>query len=142
MDDYEEALAKVLRKLRSGDRFEAEVQKLLNPYSAETSERVMSFLLQHRLLNDQRAAENLATRRSKVGGERLRQELESRGATAEAIEKAMPTEMEQKYRIDSLLHSRFATTGDRSKAARWLASRGFDEDSIRSAVEGYFGEDS
>jgi SOS response regulatory protein OraA/RecX len=142
MDEYEAALAKVLRKLRAGDRFEAEIRELLTPYSPETAERVMGFVKQHRLLSDERTAENLATRRSKVGGDRLRQELESRGASTEVIEKAMPSEVEQKYRIDSLLHSRFSATGDRAKAARWLASRGFDEDAVRSAVESYFGDDS
>lgn len=88
-------------------------------------------------LNDQRAAESLLRQRAgRLGGMRLRQELQRRGISEE-ISNALLTEVAgtEQERAFALWQKKFgtlpATANERARQMRFLASRGFGSDTIR-----------
>lgn len=88
-------------------------------------------------LNDQRAAESLLRQRAgRLGGMRLRQELQRRGISEE-ISNALLTEAAgtEQERAFALWQKKFgtlpATANERARQMRFLASRGFGSDTIR-----------
>jgi SOS response regulatory protein OraA/RecX len=137
-DAYEDALALVLKKLRAADRFESEVRGWLADYPNDVSERVVAFLHEHRMLNDQRAARAVADKNAHKGRLALEHELQRRGVAAETIEAVLPDDEVERARVRELLTKRFAQDDDPRKAARFLLSRGFQEDTVRESVERYF----
>ena len=137
-DDYQEALALVLRKLRAADRFESEVRGWLAPYSAEIQDRVVAFLHEHRMLNDFRAAQALVDKNRHKGRLAIEHELQRRGAPGEAIQAVLPGEDAEKARLRDVLQKRFTPDDDPRKAARFLIARGFHEETVRESVERYF----
>ncbi len=142
-DDFNTALALALRKLGQSDRFESEIRTLLKAYDPGTVEEVVTHLKEKRLLNDNKTIQNLNERntgRRAVGKEKLRAQLERRGAPEESIDAALASSEEgEPERMDEVLRSRFKPTDSRAKAARFLFSRGFPEESIESALERFFG---
>ena len=88
-------------------------------------------------LNDQRAAESLLRQRAgRLGGMRLRQELQRKGISEE-ISNALLTEAAgtEQERAFALWQKKFgtlpATANERARQMRFLASRGFGSDTIR-----------
>lgn len=143
-DEFEAALATALRRLEASDRFESEVRRALSRHRAETVEQVLDYLRRNRLLNDERTAQNLLDLnqgRRAVGAEGLRATLERRGAPDEIVEEAVAASAsDDPQRARELLLTKFASRDPKemAKAGRFLYSRGFEEDLIRTALEEHF----
>ena len=110
--------------------------------SPEEVEQALAQLEAKGLVNDARVVETLVNRRSgKLGASRLRQELQAKGVSAEMVAETMAglkgTEL---ARAQAVWQKKFgqlaATSADRNKQARFLASRGFSGDVVRQVVAG------
>ena len=110
--------------------------------SPEEVEQALAQLEAKGLVNDARVVETLVNRRSgKLGASRLRQELEANGVSAEMVAETMAglkgTEL---ARAQAVWQKKFgqlaATSAERNKQARFLASRGFSGDVVRQVVAG------
>ena len=110
--------------------------------SPEEVEQALAQLEAKGLVDDARVVENLVNRRSgKLGATRLRQELQAKGVSAELVAETMAglkgTEM---ARAQAVWQKKFgqlaATSAERNKQARFLASRGFSGDVVRQVVAG------
>ena len=110
--------------------------------SPEEVEQALAQLEAKGLVNDARVVETLVNRRSgKLGASRLRQELEAKGVSAEMVAETMAglkgTEL---ARAQAVWQKKFgqlaATSAERNKQARFLASRGFSGDVVRQVVAG------
>jgi len=135
---YEAALAAALRKLKSRDRFEAEIRSALGSFDADVAEHTIETLKAKRLLDDVRTARNyVAAHGGSKGAERIRQELLARGAAETVIEAAL-VDQEEGEALNALLRKRFKPQDDPGKAGRYLISRGFEEEAVRDALRGYF----
>lgn len=137
-----EALEKALRKLKTGDRFETEIRAALGEYDVAVVDRVVATLKEKRILNDRRTAEEAVARASRgkpIGRERLRQSLLARGAAEEVVSEALEGYADEAELARQALAGRFGADDSPGKAGRYLISRGFDEDTVRSALESFFG---
>ena len=110
--------------------------------SPEEVEQALAQLEAKGLVNDARVVETLVNRRSgKLGATRLRQELQAKGVSAEMVAETMAglkgTEL---ARAQAVWQKKFgqlaATSAERNKQARFLASRGFSGDVVRQVVAG------
>ena len=110
--------------------------------SPEEVEQALAQLEAKGLVNDARVVETLVNRRSgKLGASRLRQELQAKGVSAELVAETMTglkgTEL---ARAQAVWQKKFgqlaATSAERNKQARFLASRGFSGDVVRQVVAG------
>lgn len=144
-DEYEAALTAALRRLQASDRYESEVRRALSKYPSRTVDRVVAYLQENRLLDDERTTQMVVEfneGRRAIGVERLRATLEQRGAPDELIENAVAaTAQGDAERADLLLTTKFPTpvVQDRAKAGRFLYGRGFTEETIEDALERHFG---
>ena len=139
---YREALELALKKIGSKDRFESEVQAFLSDFPNDTSERVIAFLKDRRIINDTRTIQTLLERYSgkrSIGIEKLRAELLERGAPEETVEAVLVQFAEgESQRMLDALSAKFKPSDSRAKAGRFLFSRGFSEDEIESALDRFF----
>lgn len=142
-----DALAEALKRLESSERTEAELRAaLLRRHSLEETDAALAWLKSRDMLSETRAAESLVRPRTSgrraEGNAKLRQRLASRGATPEAIEKALADAPEEERRMEEALAAKFS--GDdptaRARAGRFLLSRGFAEDSVEGALDRFFGD--
>ena len=110
--------------------------------SPEEVEQALAQLEAKGLVDDARVVETLVNRRSgKLGASRLRQELQAKGVCAEMVAETMAglkgTEL---ARAQAVWQKKFgqlaATSAERNKQARFLASRGFSGDVVRQVVAG------
>ena len=110
--------------------------------SPEEVEQALAQLEAKGLVDDARVVETLVNRRSgKLGASRLRQELQAKGVSAELVAETMAglkgTEL---ARAQAVWQKKFgqlaATSAERNKQARFLASRGFAGDVVRQVVAG------
>ena len=110
--------------------------------SPEEVEHALAQLEAKGLVDDARVVETLVNRRSgKLGASRLRQELQAKGVSAELVAETMAglkgTEL---ARAQAVWQKKFgqlaATSAERNKQARFLASRGFSGDVVRQVVAG------
>ena len=110
--------------------------------SPEEVEQALAQLEAKGLVGDARVVETLVNRRSgKLGASRLRQELQAKGVSAELVAETMAglkgTEL---ARAQAVWQKKFgqlaATSAERNKQARFLASRGFSGDVVRQVVAG------
>jgi len=110
--------------------------------SPEEVEQALAQLEAKGLVDDARVVETLVNRRSgKLGASRLRQELQAKGVSAEMVAETMAglkgTEL---ARAQAVWQKKFgqlaATSAERNKQARFLASRGFSGDVVRQVVAG------
>ena len=110
--------------------------------SPEEIEQALAQLEAKGLVDDARVVETLVNRRSgKLGASRLRQELQAKGVSAEMVAETMAglkgTEL---ARAQAVWQKKFgqlaATSAERNKQARFLASRGFSGDVVRQVVAG------
>ena len=94
------------------------------------------------LVSDARVAESLVNRRaSKLGGMRLRQELQAKGLSpalvAQTMEGLKNTELSRALAVWQKKFGHVATdTATRNRQARFLATRGFSGDVVRQVVAG------
>jgi regulatory protein len=94
------------------------------------------------LVDDTRVAETLVNRRAgKLGGMRLRQELQAKGVSAEVVADTMASlkdsELARALAVWQKKYGRVATDATtRQRQARFLATRGFSGDVVRRIVAG------
>jgi len=146
-DEFKKGLKLALAKLKSGDRFQKEIEDALlgAGISVPTTQDVVSYLLERRFVDDRRTTINAVERRSgrrAIGREKLRAELLRRGAPENLIDEALAAnpETEEPESALALLRTKYrGDAAERMRAGRFLASRGFEEDAIESALERFFG---
>jgi regulatory protein len=102
-------------------------------------------LRERNFLNDERAAKALLERRSgkrAIGRAKMRAELEAKGVAEELIETLLEGRRDSEESANALeaLRSRRWLKSDRVKAARFLWSRGFEEEGIEAALDAFFGQ--
>jgi SOS response regulatory protein OraA/RecX len=145
-DNYSSAMEIALRKLGASDRFEEEIRRALSGFSSSVVDLVVARLRERGLINEERAAQSLAERnagRRAVGVERLREKLERRGAQSASAERVLgKAAADESARATSVVESKYPDRAPehRIRAARLLASRGFAEEAIESALIAVFGE--
>ena len=110
--------------------------------SPEEVEQALAQLEAKGLVDDARVVETLVNRRSgKLGASRLRQELQAKGVSAELVAETMAGLKDTELaRAQAVWQKKFgqlaATSAERNKQARFLASRGFSGDVVRQVVAG------
>lgn len=141
---YEKALLVALRSLRQADRLRAEVERALldKGFTAATVEAVLNRLETWRFLDDRRTVDERVTqlRRRHHGRARIAAALLERGAPEDAVLRELAA-LDDETEVESalgLLARRHDDTP--ARAGRYLAGRGFDEDTIRAALERRFPE--
>lgn len=141
-----EALGLAMKRLASRDLHSGEVAGLLRgrEYSELEIGEVLSFLKRHKLLNDEKAIENLIASRSgrrSIGKGKIRAELLKRGVPDDDIEATLGqrTDDEELDAMTAALRSRRWPSDGRLRAARFLIGRGFDPELVERAVESFFG---
>ena len=110
--------------------------------SPEEVEHALAQLEAKGLVDDARVVETLVNRRSgKLGASRLRQELQAKGVSPELVAETMASlKGSELARAQAVWQKKFgqlaATSAERNKQARFLASRGFSGDVVRQVVAG------
>ena len=118
------------------ERLEAEGQ------SPEALALALDQLQARGLVDDARVAETLVNRRSgKLGGMRMRQELQAKGLSPEVVAETMAelknTELARAQAIWAKKFGQLAKdAANRNRQARFLATRGFSGDVVRQVVSG------
>jgi SOS response regulatory protein OraA/RecX len=140
---YRAALDVALKKIKTKDRFEAEVRLFLAEFPTTVSDRAISFLKDRRIIDDTKTTSSLIERYSgkrAIGLEKLRAELQERGAPEETINAVLgELLLEERQRMNDALTAKFSPeSGSRAKAARFLYSRGFSEEEIEGALDRFF----
>jgi regulatory protein len=99
------------------------------------------------LVDDARVVETLVNRRAgKLGGMRLRQELQAKGVSPDLVAQAMTdlkgSELTRARAVWQKKFGQLASSGaERNKQARFLASRGFSGEVVRQVVSGLVDDD-
>ena len=131
----------VLRLQARGDHSEAEVRRQLEQrgFSAMEVEAAIEWGRDNAALSDPRTAERTIEKSvgKKRGALRVQADLERRGLDAEFSTDAQ-AELERARAALTTRRSQFAD--DPLKAAAWLSRQGYDEDTVRRAVEALIGE--
>lgn len=135
---------RALRLLAGREHSRAELEKKLAPHEQEPGEvqRALDELQAKGFISEQRVVESVIHRRSaRLGAGRVKQELQAKGVSAEAVAEAVDrlrgTETE---RAREVWRKKFgepaADAAGRAKQMRFLASRGFSAEAIRRVVRG------
>ena len=134
-----------MKRLAKRDRLSWELRRELleKGFSEPEIEDVLSFLGKHRLLDDEKTVQNLVERHSgkrSIGKGRIRADLIRRGMPEELAEAACSGSSgeDEADAMRQALASKKWPQGDRARAARFLISRGFEEESIESALDRFF----
>ena len=140
---------RALRLLGAREYSRAELERKLAPFEDEPGSlaRALDELQVKGFINEQRVLESVLHRRSsKLGVQRIRQELHSKGldpaAVLVAVEQLRASEVE---RAREVWRKKFgeppADTTERARHMRFLASRGFGGYAIRKVVSGCLGDE-
>ncbi len=140
---------RALRLLSSREHSRAELQRKLAPHEETPGElaAVLDKLAAKDLQSDERAIDSLVYRRSaKLGTQRLRQEMQSKGmdpyAVAQAVALLRTSEQSRAFEVwRKKFGSPAATPAERAKQVRFLAGRGFSGEAIARVVSGAFDVD-
>ncbi|MFC3682044.1 recombination regulator RecX [Hydrogenophaga luteola] len=135
---------RALRLLAGREHSRAELEKKLASHEQEPGElqRALDELQAKGFISEQRVVESLIHRRSaRLGAGRVKQELQAKGISAEAVTEAVDrlrrTETE---RAREVWRKKFGETAadpaGRARQMRFLASRGFSAEAIRRVVRG------
>lgn len=135
---------RALRLLSTREHSRAELQRKLRPFEqvAGTLAPVLDELQAKGFISEQRALESIVHRRSaKFGASRIRQELQAKGLEPEAVAQAVDQLRQSDLsRAREVWRKKFGTlpldAAERAKHMRFLASRGFDGDTIRRVMSG------
>ena len=141
---------RALRCLAAREHSRAELQRKLAPYEEEPGQidRVLDELQAKGFISEARVAASLLHRRSaRLGDQRIRQELQSKGldadTVAQALEQLRGTEHE---RAQAVWQRKFGAPAqdakERARQMRFLLSRGFSADVVRRVVQGGAGPDA
>jgi regulatory protein len=140
-DSQAELKARALRHLVRREHSRAELARKLAPHaeSDEALNAVLDLLLSRKQLSDERFAEERARSLSrKYGSAKIRQDLKARGISDDISARVSsgPDELE---RAKAILQRKYrepaATREEHAKRARFLQSRGFSYDVIRSVLK-------
>ena len=140
---------RALRLLSSREHSRAELQRKLAPHEETPGElaAVLDKLAAKDLQSDQRAVDSLEHRRSaKLGTQRLRQEMQSKGMDPQAVAQAVALlRTSEQARALEVWRKKFgspaSTPAERAKQVRFLAGRGFSGEAIARVVSGAFDAD-
>ena len=135
---------RALRLLSGREHSRAELERKLAPFEEEPGQlaEVLDKLQAKDFINEGRVIESVLYRRStKLGTQRIKQELQAKGlepeAVAQAVSRLRSTELE---RARDVWRKKFGTqpvdAAERGKQMRFLASRGFGGDTIHRVVSG------
>ena len=130
-----------LRLLVKSDRFEAGLrQQLVAKGHSETNiDSVLEELKDKRFIDDSRVTGDAVShklREGKHGRIRIQAELEKLGADPAILEEWLNAAEETEFeRAKGLAAQRIEKGDSPGKVARFLASRGFDEETVRSVLE-------
>jgi len=138
-DTAAELRARALRLLARREHSRLELARKLEPHaqSAEALEALLGSLVSRNLLSEERYAETRAHQLArKYGAARIRYDLKSKGVADDLIDRlSSEGELERarvilqrKYRVPA------ATREERARRARFLQSRGFSYDTIRTLL--------
>ncbi|HEY2338128.1 MAG TPA: recombination regulator RecX [Burkholderiales bacterium] len=139
-DTPAELKARALRYLVRREHSRAELERKLAPHagSPEALNAVVDLLLSKKQLSDERFAEERARSLSrKYGAAKIRQDLKERGVAEEIVERVSADgDLERARVILSRKYRQPATARDElAKRARFLQSRGFSYEVIRSVLK-------
>jgi len=140
---------RALRLLSGREHSRAELQRKLAPHEETPGElaAVLDKLAAKDLQSDQRAVDSLVYRRSaKLGTQRLRQEMQSKGMDPQAVAQAVDVlRTSEQARAHEVWRKKFgspaSTPAERAKQVRFLAGRGFSGEAIARVVSGAFDAD-
>jgi regulatory protein len=139
-DSLEALKARALRYLVRREHSRDELARKLSPHAESPGilENVLVFLVSKKLLSNERFAEVRAHRLArKYGAAKIRQDLKSRGISAELADHAV-SGMNEVEKAKEILARKYrqlpCTREERAKRARFLQSRGFSYDTIRSVL--------
>ena len=140
---------RALRLLSGREHSRAELQRKLAPHEETPGElaAVLDKLAAKDLQSDQRAVDSLVHRRSaKLGTQRLRQEMQSKGMDPQAVAQAVVLlRTSEQARALEVWRKKFgspaATPAERAKQVRFLAGRGFSGEAIARVISGAFDAD-
>ncbi len=141
------ALEVAYAALAKKDLFEAEIRALLirKAFGEEVVEAVLLRLRERKLVDDARTAAKLAALRTgkrAVGVEKLRALLLQRGVSESDVDHLMP-EREPESDLDAAMAALMArfkpgSVPSPAQAGRFLAGRGFGEETVQSCLEAFF----
>ena len=140
---------RALRLLSGREHSRAELQRKLAPHEETPGElaAVLDKLAAKDLQSDQRAVDSLVHRRSaKLGTQRLRQEMQSKGMDPQAVAQAVVLlRTSEQARALEVWRKKFGnpatTPAERAKQVRFLAGRGFSGEAIARVISGAFDAD-
>lgn len=135
---------RALRLLAGREHSRAELQKKLASHEQEPGElqRALDELQAKGFISEQRVVESVLHRRAaRLGAGRVKQELQAKGisadAVAEAVERLQGTEIERAREVWRKKFGQPAVDpAGRAKQMRFLAARGFGSEAIRRVVRG------
>ena len=111
-------------------------------YAPEEVETALGQLKAKGLVSDERVVETLVNRRAgKLGASRLRQEMQAKGVDPDLVAQTMADLQDTEFaRARAVWAKKFgqvaASSAERGKQARFLATRGFAADVVRQVVSG------
>jgi regulatory protein len=135
---------RALRLLSGREHSRAELEKKLKAHEASPGElaQALDELQAKGFINEQRVVESVLHRRAaRLGAGRVKQELQAKGISAEAVAEAVQalrgTELQRAREVWRKKFGEPAPDGaGRAKQMRFLASRGFGAEAIRRVVGG------
>jgi regulatory protein len=135
---------RALRLLAGREHSRAELERKLAAHEVEPGElaRALDELQAKGFINEQRVLESVLYRRaSRLGASRVKQELQAKGLSAEAVAQAVAglqaTEVDRAREVWRKKFGEPASdAAGRAKQMRFLASRGFSPEAIRRVVRG------
>ncbi|MEY4979310.1 MAG: Regulatory protein RecX [Pseudomonadota bacterium] len=136
--------ARALRLLSQREHSRAELERKLREHETEPGSlaQALDELTAKGFISEQRVVESVLHRRAnKLGTARVRQELQAKGLSAEAVVEAVVRLQDSELeRARAVWMKKFATpatdAAERARQMRFLAARGFTGDVIRSVVRG------
>ena len=136
--------APLLSALRMLKRQDLTIQELTSRlecnFEPSLVEATVEFLTANRLLDDLRYARNAIERnegRRAVGDQALRDKLESRGVPDQVITSLMSeVDHDELTRAQVLVSAKFSGSQSPGRIARFLASRGFSDETVESILQG------
>ncbi len=148
MTDTVSLKARALRLLGSREYSRAELQRKLASFEVEPGHlaALLDDLHAKGLMSEQRVLESVLHNLSgKMGTARIRQELQRKGLSSDAVSDALKTlQSTELERARVVWEKKFkkpaADPKDAAKQVRFLAARGFSGDAIRRVVAGFESE--
>ncbi|MFM9878910.1 MAG: recombination regulator RecX [Burkholderiaceae bacterium] len=135
---------RALRCLATREHSRAELERKLRGHEETPGElaQVLDALAAKGFISEQRVADSVVNRRaSKLGGQRLRQELQAKGLAPALVAQALGgLRTSEQARASEVWQRKFgapaADAAGRARQMRFLLARGFEADVVRRVVGG------